>query len=73
MTEKGEEEVIQLLKNVKAVERYLQSILKAAETKTSWACPLGSFGLNGIWSPNPHLKMTAEEQREHNIRHGFLK
>lgn len=34
--------------------------------------PLGMWDLKGNWYPNPNLDMSPEEQRAHNIRHGFL-
>lgn len=31
----------------------------------------GSWDSHGIWWPNPHMKMSADDQLEHNMRHGF--
>lgn len=33
--------------------------------------PLGMWGMDGNWHPNPYLSMSATEQYEHNIRNGY--
>jgi hypothetical protein len=34
--------------------------------------PLGTFGPGGTWKPNPLVKASEEEQRRHNVKHGYL-
>ena len=37
-------------------------------------CPYGSWymvGLEMYWKQNPLLKLTEQQQREHNIAHGY--
>lgn len=42
-----------------------------SEIKT--AAPLGSWTADGYWRPNPLLTMSVEDQRAHNVRHGYIK
>ncbi len=34
-------------------------------------CPYGSWDVFGNWCPNPILKMTPQEQSDHNHKCGF--
>lgn len=37
-----------------------------------WGIPLGSWDMQtGAWQPNQLLKMTPDEQVEHNVQNGF--
>lgn len=51
-------------------QEFLREVVGDADKEV--AVPLGVFDLDGSWRPNPMLMMTEEEQRQHNIRHGFL-
>lgn len=32
----------------------------------------GIFDIDGNWRPNPHLQMSADEQRRQNVEAGFM-
>jgi hypothetical protein len=42
------------------------------DPKQRRAIPLGSWDRDGEWHPSPYLKMTEQQQRAYNEKHGFL-
>lgn len=43
-----------------------------AKERRALATCWGIFDIDGNWKPNPHLQMTADEQRRQNIEAGFM-
>ena len=42
--------------------------------KQAYPVPMGGWcPESGLWTHNPHLKASREEQCRHNVEHGYLK